>query len=71
MNTKDTAIHSARIPWMPRQLLITSCKLRLQASLLWFPDIARSVVMGPTCKWFIAKSNHETDEENRNAATDQ
>jgi hypothetical protein len=24
-----------------------------------------------TCKWFIAKSNRETDEENRNAATDQ
>jgi len=24
-----------------------------------------------TCKWFIAKSDRETDEENRNAATDQ
>jgi hypothetical protein len=24
-----------------------------------------------TCKWFIAGSNRETDEENRNAATDQ
>ena len=24
-----------------------------------------------TCKWFIAKSNRETDEENRNATTDQ
>jgi len=54
-----------------RKLLITSCKPRLQASLLWFPDIARSVVMGLYCKWSIAKSNHETDEANRNAATDQ
>ena len=54
-----------------RKLLITSCKPRLQASLLWFPDIARSVVMGLYCKWSIAKSNHETDEENHNAATDQ
>ena len=37
-----------------------------------FPLQSRGVwIWVSTCKWLIAKSNRETDEENRNAATDQ